>query len=134
VGEIPTLKTRAELQGNKMLYELFFDYEILHLQLKIIARFLLRLLYCACCRCYNPNIKSGRPKPSAWLCEVHVNNDIEDDQSTNTENFMKKFSRWLTNTITEDDIQALIIIERNYKKDHPDKKKKKDEEEEEDDG
>jgi hypothetical protein len=116
-----------------MLYELFFDYEILHLQLKIIARLLLRLVCCACCRCYNSNIESGRPKPSTWLCEVHVNDDIEDDQSTNTENFMEKFFKWLTNTITEDDIQPLIIIERNYKSDHPDKKKKDEEEDDDDD-
>ena len=41
VGEIPTLKTQAKLHRNIILYELFSDYEILHFQLKRVARNLL---------------------------------------------------------------------------------------------
>ncbi|CAF1134718.1 unnamed protein product [Didymodactylos carnosus] len=112
-----------------MLYELYFDYEIFHLQLKICARFFLYLLQrCACCRCSDSNIKSTRAKPSAWLCEVHVNDEIDDDQSPDAESYIMKFFKWIRHTITEDDIQSLIITERNYKKHHREMEKQKDKE------
>ncbi len=130
MGEIPTLRKQSELQRNKMLYELFFDFEIFHLQLKIVARFFLYLLSkCfACCRCFDSNIKSHRAKPSAWLCEVHVNEEIDVDQSSDAESRIVKFFKWIQNIITEDDIQSLIITEKNYKKLHPEIKKEKDKE------
>ncbi|CAF1494512.1 unnamed protein product [Adineta steineri] len=56
LGEIPTLKTQATLLRNKMMYELFFDYEIFHLQLKTIVRIILYFLMCRVCRRRsNPN-------------------------------------------------------------------------------
>lgn len=134
MGEIPTLRTQSELQRNKMLYELFFDYEIFHLQLKIVARFFLYLLSkCfACCRCFDSNIKSHRAKPSAWLCQVHVKDEIDDDQSSDAEWRIVKFFKWIQNTITEDDIQSLIITERNYKTLHPEMKNEKDKSDDDD--
>lgn len=135
VGEIPTLKTQAKLQRHKMLYELFFDYEIFHLQLKIIARTFLSLLQrCTCGRVFGSNIHLHRPKPSAWLCEVHVNDEIDDDKSSDAESLFAKFFKWIRNAITEDDIQPLIIAERNYKRNHPKMTKKDEEENDDDDG
>ncbi len=123
VGEIPTLKTQAKLQRNKMLNELLFDYEIFHLQLKLIGRIILRpFLSCACCRSYHLNNKSQHVKPSAWLCEVHVDDELEDDQSQDSMSFIHKFFKWIVNTITEDDIQSLITTERNYAKHHRQRK------------
>jgi hypothetical protein len=127
VGEIPTLKIQANLQRNKMLYELFFDYEILHLQLKIAARFFLYPIQCLACRPDDDsNIESRRTKPSAWLCEVHVNDEIDDDQSADAKSLITKAFKWILNSLKEDDIQSLIITERNYKKQHPEMEKEKD--------
>ncbi len=134
MGEIPTLKIQANLQRNKMLYELFFDYEIVHLQLKIVARFFLYLIQCrACRRDFDSNIKSHRTEPSAWLCEVHVNDEIDDDQSADAKWLITKAFNWIQNSITEDDIQSLIITERNYKKHHREMEKEKDKEDKNDD-
>ncbi|CAF1095351.1 unnamed protein product [Adineta steineri] len=126
VGEIPTLKTQATLQRNKMLYELFFDYEIFHLQLKKIPLLFLYLLQCrACRRRPDSGIQSHRTKPSPWLCEVHVTDEIDDDQSPNAKCFVTKYFKKLQNFIKEDDIQSLIVTERKYKKYHRDTDKKK---------
>lgn len=128
------MKTRAKLQRNKMLYELFFDYEILHLQLKMIARFVLYLFrFCACCGHSDSNSKSRRRKPSPWLCEVHVKDEINDDQSSDAEWFLKKFYKKIRDAITEDDIQSLIITERAYQKYHRKMTKIKDEDDADED-
>ncbi|CAF3844759.1 unnamed protein product [Adineta steineri] len=59
VGEIPTLKTQAQLNRNIIFYELLFDYEFLHMQLKGFVRYLFRRIrygrfpFCCCrCRCW----------------------------------------------------------------------------------
>jgi hypothetical protein len=134
VGEIPTLKTQAKLHRNIMLYELFSDYEILHLQLKRVGRNILsRLRKYMCHRCCCPNIEANRLKPSAWLCDVHEDDEIDDDQSSDKQMFLVKFARWLSAVITEDDIQSSITIEKHYKKQHRRPKEEKEQEEEDDD-
>jgi ferredoxin-thioredoxin reductase catalytic subunit len=133
VGEIPTLKTQAKLHRNIMLYELFSDYEIFHLQLKRVARNILsrmRRYMCGSCCC--PNIEPNRLKPSAWLCEVHEDDEIEDDQSLNKQMFLVKFVRWLSEVIAEDDIQSSITIEKHYKKQHQRPKEEVEQEEDDD--
>ncbi|CAF1286521.1 unnamed protein product [Adineta steineri] len=115
LGEIPTLKTQATLLRNKMMYELFFDYEIFHLQLKTIVRIILYFLMCRVCRRRsNSSIQPHRIRPSFSLFETHVNDEIIDDQSSDTASLVKKYFKWFRDTITEDDIQSLIMVERNY--------------------
>ncbi|CAF3996479.1 unnamed protein product [Adineta steineri] len=127
VGEIPTLKIQATLQRTKMLYELFFDYEIFHLQLKTLARC---LLYLFTCRAYhqrsNSSNQSHRIGLPFSLCEVHVNDEINDDQSLDAGGPVKNYFKGLRDTITEDDIQKLIVVERNYKKYHKEIRKEED--------
>ncbi|UJR19978.1 hypothetical protein I4U23_023112 [Adineta vaga] len=131
VGEIPTLKTQAALQRNKMLYELFFDYEVFHLQLKIIARAFLYFLTCRACRSRsNSSNQSRRTKRAFSLYEVHVNNEINVDESLQTTGCIKKFLKWLRDTVTEDDIQSLIVVEKEYKKNHKGMTKENDQEDE----
>jgi hypothetical protein len=133
VGEIPTLKTQAKLHRNIMLYELFSDFEILHLQLKRVARNILsRMRRYMCGPCCCPNIGPNRVKPSAWLCEVHEDDEIDDDQSLSKQMFLVKFYRWLVAVIAEDDIQSSITIEKHYKKQH--RRPKEEQKQEEDDG
>ncbi|CAF1492509.1 unnamed protein product [Adineta steineri] len=115
LGEIPTLKTQATLLRNKMMYELFFDYEIFHLQLKTIVRIILYFLMCRVCRRRsNSSTQSHHIRPSFSLFETHVNDEIIDDQSSDTASLVKKYFKWFRDTITEDDIQSLIMVERNY--------------------
>ena len=117
VGEIPTLKTQANLHRNIILYELFSDYEVLHFQLKRIARNLLsRMRRYMCGRCCCPNVGRNRHKPSAWLCDVHVDDEIGDDRSPNKRMFLVKLYKWLRTALSEDDIQSSITIEKHYKK------------------
>jgi hypothetical protein len=133
VGEIPTLKTQAKLHRNIMLYELFSDYEILHLQLKRVARNVLLRMRKYMCHACCPNIGANRLKPSAWLCEVHEDDEIDDDQSPDKQMFLVRFARWLGEVIAEDDIQSSITIEKHYKKQHRRPKEEKEQEEEDDD-
>ncbi len=135
VGEIPTLKTQAKLHRNIMLYELFSDYEIFHLQLKRVARNILsrmRRYMCGHCCCHD--IGPNHLKPSAWLCEVHEDDEIDDDQTLDKQMFLVKCYRWLIAAVAEDDIQSSITIERHYKKQHRRVKEENEPEEEEDDG
>ena len=114
-----------------MLYELFSDYEILHLQLKRIARNILsRIRKYGCSRCCCSNVTPDHQKPSSWLCEVHVKDTIEDDQTEANQIFPKRWYNWLAAKISEDDIQSSITIEKRYKKLH---RSVKEESEEEDD-
>jgi hypothetical protein len=130
VGEIPTLKTQAKLNRNIMLYELFFDYEIFHLQLKRVPRTLLsRIRKYMCHACCRRNIRSGLHKPSSWLCEVDARDAIDDDQLPEHQCWPVKFYNWLVTAIQEDDIQSSITTEKQYQKQIWVPKKEEDEEE-----
>ncbi|CAF1113423.1 unnamed protein product [Didymodactylos carnosus] len=133
VGEIPTLKTQAKLHRDIMLYELLSDYEILHLQIKRLYRFLIKYCLCQCCclfslecykRCcphctvsYQDYDKQYLPiyYPTFWMCKVHSRSAIEVNQDPQQAWFGKRWWTWLETRFTENDIQESIVYEKQYK-------------------
>ena len=68
---------------------------------------------CGSCCC--PNVRSNRLKPSAWLCDVRVDDEIGGDRSSNKQMFLVKLYDRLRTALAEDDIQSSITIEKHYK-------------------
>jgi hypothetical protein len=119
VGEIPTLKTRAELHRNIMLYELLSDYEILHLQLQRIAREVVSLIS-RCCRkrCARPTtFEELQMSESFWRpLRVYAETFIHLDQLEQDNFFLIRFFKWLGSKISQNDIETHIAYQKHWKK------------------
>jgi hypothetical protein len=119
VGEIPTLKTRAELSRNIMLYELLSDYEILHLQLQRIARKVVSLIRWRCCRRYSRSISPEELQMSKqfWRpLQVYAEKFIYENLLEHDKGFLIRFIIWLESKIFQTDIETHITYEKHWKK------------------
>ncbi len=125
MGEIPTLKTRAELNRNIMLYELLSDYEILHLQLQRCARKIIsRISSCCRKRSTRPTTSEEPQMPgSFWKpLEVYAETFLYDDQLEKDQNVVTRLYDWLSSKISQNDIETDIAHQKHWKKRHLKKK------------
>ncbi len=125
MGEIPTLKTRAELNRNIMLYELLSDYEILHLQFQRVARKIISWISKCCRKRSTQPTTSEEPQMSEsfWRpLEVYAETFLHEDQLEQDKFFLIRFFDWLGSKISQNDIETHIAYQKHWKKRHLKKK------------
>jgi hypothetical protein len=120
-GEIPTLKTQAKLNRNIIFYEMIFDYEFLHMQIKLFARCLLRRIrhgefpFC-CCRCHCSAQCSTLTKCLCCDCAVRARDYISRSQHRRDKFFLVRWMEKIDGWLVEKEIQSAITCQKEWKK------------------
>jgi hypothetical protein len=121
VGEIPTLKTQAKLNRNIIFYEMIFDYEFLHMQIKLFTRCLLRRIrhaefpFC-CCRYHCSARCSTLTKCLCCDCAVRARDYITRSQHRRDQFFLGRWMEKIDGWLVEKEIQSAITCQKEWKK------------------
>ncbi len=123
VGEIPTLKTQAQVNRNIIFYEMLFDYEFLHMQLKLFFRCLLRRLrygefpFC-CCRWNCPSQCSTLANCICCDCAVRARDYTSRSRHRRDKFFLSQWMKKIDGWLVEKEIQSAITYQKEWKKKH----------------
>lgn len=94
------------LTRSTIFYELLFDYEFLHMQLKRFARFLLKYLrYCLCSRCR-----------CSMNCAVHARDYMTITIDQRDKPFLLRWMQKIEEYLVEKQVQSAIIDQKAKKK------------------